>query len=171
MAVFTLAMTAGTTNLSTAIEYILTQGLILRPSFVFVLFGLMMVAIAETGRIPIDNPTTHLELTMVHEAMILEYSGRHLAMIEWAHQIKLMVYGVLIIDLFLPWGIATELTFNLLLVASGVIIAKLAFLGTLLALSETLLAKLRLFHAPAYLSFAFLLCLLGVLSHVILEVG
>ncbi len=171
MAVFTLAMTASTTNLSTAIEHILTQGLVLRPSFVFALFGLMMVAIAETGRIPIDNPTTHLELTMVHEAMILEYSGRHLAMIEWAHQIKLMIYGVLIIDLFLPWGIATELILNDLLIGSIAILIKLALLGTLLAISETLLAKLRLFHAPAYLSFAFLLCLLGMLSHVILEVG
>jgi len=171
MAVFTLAMTASTTNLSTTIEFILDHGLILRPSFIFALLGLMMVAVAETGRIPIDNPATHLELTMVHEAMILEYSGRHLALIEWAHQIKLMIYGVLIANLFVPWGIATQLE-PLSLVQGGIfIVIKLFVLGTLLALSEIVLAKLRLFRAPDYLSFSFLLCLLGMLSHVILEVG
>lgn len=171
MAVFTLAMTASTTNLSTTIEFILDHGLILRPSFIFALLGLMMVAVAETGRIPIDNPATHLELTMVHEAMILEYSGRHLALIEWAHQIKLMIYGVLIANLFVPWGIATQLE-PLSLVQGGIfIVIKLFALGTLLALSEIVLAKLRLFRAPDYLSFSFLLCLLGMLSHVILEVG
>jgi len=171
MAVFTLAMTASTTNLSATIEFILGQGLILRPSFIFPLLGLMMVAVAETGRIPIDNPATHLELTMVHEAMILEYSGRHLALIEWAQQIKLMIYGVLIANLFMPWGIATEFSGSALLWGSGVIVIKLLGLGSLLAFSEILLAKLRLFRAPDYLSFAFILCLLGMLSHVILEVG
>lgn len=171
MAVFTLAMTAATTNLSTTIEFILAHGLVLRPSFIFAVLGLMMVAIAETGRIPIDNPATHLELTMVHEAMILEYSGRHLALIEWAHQIKLMIYGVLIANLFMPWGIATQLSLSALLIGVIVIVLKLFVLGTLLALSETVLAKLRLFRAPDYLSFAFLLCLLGMLSHIILEVG
>jgi formate hydrogenlyase subunit 4 len=171
MAVFTLAMTAATTNLSTTIEFILAHGLVLRPSFIFAVLGLMMVAIAETGRIPIDNPATHLELTMVHEAMILEYSGRHLALIEWAQQIKLMIYGVLIANLFMPWGIATQLTLSALLIGGIVIVLKLFVLGTLLALSETVLAKLRLFRAPDYLSFALLLCLLGMLSHIILEVG
>lgn len=171
MGVFTLAMTASTTNLSTTIETILSQGVLLRPSFIFAILGIMMVAIAETGRIPIDNPATHLELTMVHEAMILEYSGRHLALIEWAHQIKLTLYGVLIANLFMPWGIATEQTLTALFIGVIAILAKLALLGTLLAFSETLLAKLRLFRAPSYLSFAFLLCLLGMLSHVILEVG
>lgn len=171
MAVFTLAMTASTTNLSTMVATILSQGFVLRPSFIFAILGLMMVAIAETGRIPIDNPATHLELTMVHEAMILEFSGRHLALIEWAHQIKLTIYGVLIANLFSPWGIATEQTLTALLIGVFAIVVKLALLGTLLAFSETLLAKLRLFRAPSYLSFAFLLCLLGMLSHIILEVG
>ncbi len=171
MAIFTLSMTAATTNISTTIEFVINQGVILRPSFIFAALGLMMVAVAETGRIPIDNPATHLELTMVHEAMILEYSGRHLALIEWASQIKLMIYGVLIANLFLPWGIATELTFSGFLIGALVIVLKLAVLGSLLAFSETLLAKLRLFRAPDYLSFAFLLSLLGMLSHVIVEVG
>ncbi|ALG68275.1 respiratory chain complex I subunit 1 family protein [Beggiatoa leptomitoformis] len=171
MAVFTLAMTASTTNISTTIDFILSDGLVLRPSFFFVLLGLMMVAIAETGRIPIDNPATHLELTMVHEAMILEYSGRHLALIEWAHQTKLMIYMVLIANLFFPWGIAREFSLQAFLWSGLTITLKLATLGAVLAISETLLAKLRLFRAPDYLSFAFLLCLLGMLSHVIVEVG
>lgn len=171
MAVFTLAMTASTTNLSTAIDFILSQGFVLRPSFIFAILGLMMIAIAETGRIPIDNPSTHLELTMVHEAMILEYSGRHLALIEWAGQIKLMIYGVLIANLFIPWGIATTSHPTALFWGTISILIKLFILGTFLALSETLLAKLRLFKAPDYLSFALLLSLLGMLSHVILEVG
>ena len=169
MAIFTLTMTASTTNLSVAISHVLNEGLVLRPSFVFALFALMLVAIAETGRIPVDNPATHLELTMIHEAMILEYSGRHLALIEWASQLKLMLYGVLIANIFFPWGIAE--TFSLQALGSGllVIIGKLAVLALFLAISETLLAKMRLFRVQEFLSFAYLLGLLGLLSHIILE--
>ena len=169
MAIFTLTMTASTTNLSVAISHVLNEGLVLRPSFVFALFALILVAIAETGRIPVDNPATHLELTMIHEAMILEYSGRHLALIEWASQLKLMLYGVLIANIFFPWGIAE--TFSLQALGSGllVIIGKLAVLALFLAISETLLAKMRLFRVQEFLSFAYLLGLLGLLSHIILE--
>jgi formate hydrogenlyase subunit 4 len=169
MAVFTLTMTASTTNLSFAIEHVLDQGLVLRPSFIFALSALSLVAIAETGRIPVDNPATHLELTMIHEAMILEYSGRHLALIEWASQLKLMLYGVLIANIFFPWGIAES--FSLAALWSGLlaILGKLALLAVLLALSETLFAKMRLFRVQEYLSFAYLLGLLGMLSHIILE--
>ena len=169
MAVFTLTMTASTTNLSWAISHVLEQGLVLRPSFVFALFALILVAVAETGRIPIDNPTTHLELTMIHEAMILEYSGRHLALIEWASQLKLMLYGVLIANIFLPWGIAQS--FSPVALGYGLlsIISKLAVLAIILAISETLVAKMRLFRVQEYLSFAYLLGLLGMLSHIILE--
>ncbi len=171
MAVFTLAMSAGTTDLSVAIERILGSGLVIRPSFVFALFGLMLVALAETGRIPVDNPATHLELTMIHEAMVLEYSGRHLALIEWASQIKFMIYAVLIANIFLPWGIATGFGALALALGAAAIALKLAALAALLAVSETLLAKMRLFSVPQFLGFAYLLCLLGMLSHVILEVG
>lgn len=171
MAVFTLAMSAGTTDLSVAIERILGSGLVIRPSFVFALFGLMLVALAETGRIPVDNPATHLELTMIHEAMVLEYSGRHLALIEWASQIKFMIYAVLIANIFLPWGIATDFGALALALGAAAIALKLAALAALLAVSETLLAKMRLFSVPQFLGFAYLLCLLGMLSHVILEVG
>ena len=171
MAVFTLSMTAASTNLSTAMRYILESGLVLRPSFVFTLLGLMMVAVAETGRIPVDNPATHLELTMIHEAMILEYSGRHLALIEWAAQIKLMIYAALIVNIFLPWGIAVHFTPAALLLGVAAIAVKLALLAALLAAAETVLAKMRLFRAPEFLNLAFLLCLLGMLSHIILEVA
>jgi formate hydrogenlyase subunit 4 len=171
MAIFTLTMTAASTNLATAMSHILEQGLVLRPSFTFALFGLMLVAVAETGRIPVDNPATHLELTMLHEAMVLEYSGRHLALLEWAAQIKFMIFAVLIVDLFLPWGIALDLNATALAVAAGTLLLKLALLTAMLVTAETILAKLRLFRVPEYLNLAFLLSLLGLLSHVILELA
>jgi formate hydrogenlyase subunit 4 len=169
MAVFTLSMSASTTNLSIAIGHVLNQGLVLRPSFIFTLFALILVAVAETGRVPVDNPATHLELTMIHEAMILEYSGRHLALIEWASQLKLMLYGVLIANIFFPWGIAETFTAEALAYGLLAILGKLAVLAVLLAVSETLLAKMRLFRVQEYLGFAYLLGVLGLLSHIILE--
>ncbi|OYV15726.1 MAG: hydrogenase subunit, partial [Methylococcaceae bacterium NSP1-1] len=169
MAIFTLTMTASTTNLSVAIAHVLNDGMVLRPSFVFALLGLILVAIAETGRVPVDNPATHLELTMIHEAMILEYSGRHLALIEWASQLKLMLYGVLIANIFFPWGIAESFTVKALGYGLLAIMGKLGLLAILLAVSETLFAKMRLFRVQEFLSFAYLLGLLGMLSHIILE--
>ncbi len=169
MAIFTLTMTASTTNLSVAIQYIMTSGLVLRPSFLFALLALAMVAVAETGRIPVDNPATHLELTMLHEAMVLEYGARHLALIEWAGMIKLMIYAVLISNIFFPWGIAASLTPSQLALGVASITAKLAALAIILALWETVLAKMRLFRVPQFLGFAFLLSLLGMLTHIILE--
>ncbi|RME35617.1 MAG: formate hydrogenlyase [Gammaproteobacteria bacterium] len=171
MAVFTLAVSAGTTNLSQAIDFTLHSGLVLRPSFLFAGAALLLVAIAETGRLPVDNPATHLELTMIHEAMVLEYSGHHLALIEWAAQIKLMAYAVLLANIFLPFGIAEDLSRTALAVGALSIAAKLAGLGLLLALLETVVAKMRLFQAPRFLGFAYLLGLLGMLSHIILEAG
>ena len=171
MAVFTLSMTAGSTNLSSAIHYVLEAGLVLRPSFLFALLALAMVAVAETGRVPVDNPATHLELTMIHEAMILEYSGRHLALIEWAAQIKLMIYAVLVANIFWPWGIAQEFTSEALGVGAVAIAAKLAALAVVLVVWETVLAKMRIFRVPPFLGFAFLLSLLGMLTHVVLETG
>lgn len=171
MAVFTLAMTAHSTNLASVVDYQLASGNILRPSFMFALAGLVLVAVAETGRIPVDNPATHLELTMIHEAMILEYSGRHLALMEWAAQLKLLLYGALLANVFFPWGIAQGTGIATLGVGLAVVVGKLALLGAALAMSETVLAKMRLFRAPAFLNLALLLALLGLLSHVILEVG
>lgn len=171
MAIFTLAMTAHSTNLASVVNFQLDSGIILRPSYVFALAGLVLVAIAESGRIPVDNPSTHLELTMIHEAMILEYSGRHLALMEWAAQLKLLLYGALLVNVFFPWGIAQGFGFSALAAGFGIVIVKLAVLATALAVSETVLAKMRLFRAPAFLNLALLLALLGLLSHVILEVG
>ncbi|WP_242464375.1 respiratory chain complex I subunit 1 family protein [Thiococcus pfennigii] len=171
MVIFTLAMTAHSTSLSGVIDYQLAADFVPRPSFVFALGGLILLSLAETGRIPVDNPTTHLELTMVHEAMVLEYSGRHLALLEWAAQVKLLLYGALIANLFLPWGIAEGLAPAALVLGLAAILVKLAVLGVALAVAETVLAKMRLFRVPAFLNLALLLGLLGLLSHVILEVG
>ncbi|WP_455385410.1 respiratory chain complex I subunit 1 family protein [Acidihalobacter prosperus] len=171
MAVFTLAMSAHSTNLAGMVDHQLAGGSLLQPSTLFALGGLVLVAVAETGRIPIDNPSTHLELTMIHEAMVLEYSGRHLALLEWAAQLRLMLYGALIANVFFPWGIAAAATLPALAASLLAIMAKLALLGVLLAVAETVLAKQRLFRAPSFLSLAFLLALLGLLSHVILEQG
>jgi len=171
LALFTLAMTAHSTNLSGVISYQLEHAIILKPSFLFALVGLLMVAVAECGRIPIDNPSTHLELTMVHEAMLLEYTGRHLALMEWASHIKIMLYAVLVANVFLPWGIASTVDVIPILLALIALLAKLILLSLVLVLSEAVLAKMRLFRAPSYLNLALLLSLLGLLSHVILEVN
>jgi formate hydrogenlyase subunit 4 len=171
MAVFSLAMTAHSTNLASVVDYQLINDSVLRPSYLFALAALVLVAVAETGRIPVDNPATHLELTMIHEAMILEYSGRHLALMEWAAQLKLMLYGTLLANVFFPWGVARGTGLPALGMAGAVLAGKLAVLGVLLAVSETVLAKMRLFRVPAFLNLALLLGLLGLLSHVILEVG
>ncbi len=171
MAVFTLAMTAHSTNLASVVDYQLVSDNVLRPSYMFALAGLVLVAVAETGRIPVDNPATHLELTMMHEAMILEYSGRHLALMEWAAQLKLLLYGTLLANVFFPWGIGQGTGPVVLGQGLAVVIIKLATLGVMLAVSETVLTKMRLFRVPAFLDLALLLALLGLLSHVILEVG
>ncbi|VAW95889.1 Hydrogenase-4 component C [hydrothermal vent metagenome] len=169
LAVFTLAMVASSTNLSTMILQLIESNVSLRPSLLFAFLSLLLVAVAETGRIPVDNPSTHLELTMVHEAMILEYTGRHLALIEWAGMIKQMIYGVLIANIFFPWGIATELTMPAVIIAILAITGKLLILGITLAVSETVLAKMRVFRVPGFLILAVTLALVGLLSHIILE--
>jgi len=171
VAVFTLTMTAHSTNLAAVVDFHLASTNLLRPSYLFALGGLLLVAIAETGRIPVDNPSTHLELTMIHEAMILEYSGRHLALMEWAAQLKLMLYGVLLVNVFFPWGLARDTGIGALSLALATVAAKLLMLGAALAVVETVLAKMRLFRAPAFLNLGLLLALLGLFSHVILEVG
>src|SRR5207237_592091 len=131
-----------------------------------------MVALAENARIPVDNPATHLELTMIHEAMILEYSARHLALIEWASAMKLMNFAAIGITLFLPWGIAQGLVAQgwlLTPVAIAVLAAKLAAAGLALAVFESVTAKLRIFRAPEFLGTAFLLAVLGMLIRLALE--
>lgn len=164
MIVFSVALIAGSTQLSTVAEYMLSGAAGIRVSLAMALIALLVVAIAENGRVPVDNPATHLELTMVHEAMVLEYSGRHLAMIEWAASLKLMLYISLIACIFLPIGLAGD-TDSPLGNAFGVTswIAKMAVLGAALGVAETAVAKMRVFRVPNYLGAALMLGLLGVL--------
>ncbi|CAN5347818.1 NADH-quinone oxidoreductase subunit H [soil metagenome] len=163
MIVFTLALVAGSTQLST-VAATLAAGVGLRVSLGLALVSLIMVAVAENGRIPIDNPATHLELTMVHEAMVLEYSGRHLALIELAASLKLLLYISLIACVFVPWSLAPA---GAGLAALGLGFAayagKLAVGGALLALFETTIAKMRVFRVPAFLGAGLMLGLLATL--------
>jgi len=161
---FTLALVAGSTQLSTVAEFMNSPEVGLRVSVGMALIALVMVAIAENARIPVDNPATHLELTMVHEAMVLEYSGRHLAMIELASFLKLLLYVSLIACLFAPWGLAPTGA-SLTAFALGVVawLGKLAVAGTLLALFETAIAKMRVFRVPEFLGAALMLGLLATL--------
>jgi len=163
MIVFTLALVAGSTQLSTIAE-IFSAGVGLRVSLGLALVALVMVAIAENGRIPVDNPATHLELTMVHEAMVLEYSGRHLALIELSAFLQLLLYVSLIGCVFLPWTLA-DASGSLGVMALGVVawLAKLALAGVLLAAFETSIAKMRVFRVPVFLGASLMLGLLGVL--------
>jgi formate hydrogenlyase subunit 4 len=127
-----------------------------------------MVSLAENARVPVDNPATHLELTMIHEAMILEYSGRHLALIEWAASLKLFAYSCIGLAIFFPWGIAQVHDLLGLLLAAPVLVGKLALGGAALAVIETLSAKMRIFRVPEFLAGAFLLAVIGILVHFLL---
>ena len=163
MIVFTVALIAGSTNLSSIAAYTLGH-IELRVSLGLALFGLIIVAMTENARIPVDNPATHLELTMVHEAMILEYSGRHLAVIEMAAALKLLIYVSLIACIFFPWGLAPPGA-GPLAWATGVAawLAKLAICAFLLALFETSIAKMRVFRVPEFVGAALMLGFLGAL--------
>ncbi len=171
MAILTLAMVAHSTNLSVIIDHQLNSQFVLRPSFLFIFFAIVIVAIAETGRIPVDNPATHLELTMIHEAMILEYTGHQLALIEWAAQLKIAFYALFLINIFFPWGIATHIDFDDLALGLLFVILKLMFVGVMLAILETVFAKMRVFRVPQFLNLAFLLSTLGLFSFIMLETG
>jgi formate hydrogenlyase subunit 4 len=162
--VFTLALIAGSTQLSTVAGIMETPQVGLRVSLALALFALIIVAIAENGRIPVDNPATHLELTMVHEAMVLEYSGRHLALIEAASALKLLLYISLIACVFVPWGLAAPIAApTALAVGLGTYVGKLACGGALLAVFETSIAKMRVFRVPVFLGAALMLGLLATL--------
>ncbi len=164
MIVFTLALIAGSTQLSTMAAFMASSAVGLRVSLGLGLLALTMVAIAENGRIPIDNPATHLELTMVHEAMVLEYSGRHLALIELSSSLKLLLYVSVIACLFAPWGIESAgAAVPTLAVGAAAYIGKLAVGGFLLALFETSIAKMRVFRVPEFLGAALMLGLLATL--------
>jgi len=163
MIVFTVALIAGSTQLSSIAQFILTNAS-LRVSLGLALVALIIVAIAENARIPVDNPATHLELTMVHEAMVLEYSGRHLAMIELAAATKLLLYVSLIACIFFPWGLAgPDSDYSAVIVGVVSYLIKLLVGGFLLVLFETSIAKMRVFRVPDFLGIALMLGLLGTL--------
>ncbi|HUC50174.1 MAG TPA: NADH-quinone oxidoreductase subunit H [Xanthobacteraceae bacterium] len=164
MVVFTLALIAGSTQLSNVAEFMASPQVGLRVSLGLALFGLVMVALAENGRVPIDNPATHLELTMVHEAMVLEYSGRHLALIELSAALKLLLYVSLLACIFLPWDIESAgASAPTLALGIFAYLGKLALGGFLLAVFETSIAKMRVFRVPEFLGAALMLGLLATL--------
>jgi len=163
MIVFVVALVAGSTQLSN-IAIFMQEHASLRVSLGLALVALIIVALAENARIPVDNPATHLELTMVHEAMVLEYSGRHLAVIELAAALKLLLYVSLIGCIFFPWGIAgTHAGPVAYAIGAGMYLAKLAAGGFLLVMFETSIAKMRVFRVPEFLGAALMLGLLGTL--------
>lgn len=167
--IFTVALIAQSTSVATIVETLAHRDFIIYPSLAFAGVAFTFVSFAENARVPVDNPATHLELTMIHEAMILEYSGRHLALIEWAASLKLYAYSCLGLALFFPWGIAERDNFLALVAAIPLLLFKLSIGGFLLALIETINAKMRIFRAPEFLGTAFLLAVLGLLVKLLLE--
>jgi formate hydrogenlyase subunit 4 len=169
MTLFTASLISHSTSLVTIVDTLGHREFVIYPSLAFAAVAFVMVLLAENARIPIDNPATHLELTMIHEAMILEYSARHLALIEWGASLKLTAYIAIGIALFVPWGIAQAGDWNGLVLSLGALVIKLALAGAGLALLETVSAKMRIFRAPEFLGTAFLFATLGMLVHFLLE--
>jgi formate hydrogenlyase subunit 4 len=172
MVLFNAFLLFGSTGLPSLVDNYRAHPSIIDPSVIFAAVAFVMVLLAENARIPIDNPATHLELTMIHEAMLLEYSARHLALVEWASSLKLFNYACIGFALFLPWGIATQGQDGVaaMFISIAALLVKLIAAGAALALIETFSAKLRIFRAPEYLAMAFLLAVLGLLVHLLLGV-
>jgi len=169
LSIFTMALISGTTDLSGISRNLATSGLdLVRPALFLALAAFFISTLAENARVPVDNPSTHLELTMIHEAMVLEHSGKHLALMEWSSMTKLLLYAVIMANVFLPWGIATDLT--AIGLATGIVAMslKLLLFGLAIALVESSMAKLRLFRLPNLLTVSFSLSLLAVISYYIL---
>ena len=171
MVLFCASMITRSTSLTAIVETLGHRDLTIYPSLMVAGVAFTMVSLAENARVPVDNPDTHLELTMVHEALILEYSARHLALLEWAASLKLFAYSGIGLALFFPWGVAQANSPLALLLALPVLILKLAVGGAVLALIETVSAKMRIFRVPEFLGTAFLLAVIGLLVNVLLGVG
>ncbi|MBN8453760.1 NADH-quinone oxidoreductase subunit H [Accumulibacter sp.] len=169
MVLFSASLISKSTSLTTIVETLAHRELTIYPSLAFAGVAFTMVSLAENARVPVDNPTTHLELTMIHEALILEYSGRHLALLEWAAHLKLFAYSCIGLALFFPWGIAEAQAPVTLLLAIPALLLKLAIGGGLLAVLETLSAKMRIFRVPEFLATAFLLAVIGMLVHILVR--
>jgi formate hydrogenlyase subunit 4 len=165
VAVFALALRAGTINLGGVVERFAADSfLAANPGHLLAFAAFFIVLLAETGRLPVDNPSTHLELTMIHEAMVLEYSGHYLALVEWASSMKLFLFLTLLANLFLPWGVPAVVAPGPVALAALMLAGKLLVLTTALAVLETSVAKLRLFRVPELLAGSFALALLSVTS-------
>jgi len=171
MVLFCASMISRSTSLTTIVETLAHRELAIYPSLLVAGVAFTMVSLAENARVPVDNPDTHLELTMIHESMILEYSGRHLALLEWAASLKLFAYSCIGLAMFFPWGVAEAHAPLALLLALPVLVIKLALGGVLMALIETLSAKMRIFRVPEFLGTAFLLAVIGLLVNILLGVG
>src|SRR5437773_1453048 len=163
LGLFTSALAAGSLNLGVLVRSLLERGPSLHPADLLAFAGLFIIVIAETGRIPVDNPATHLELTMIHEAMVLEYAGTDLALVEWASSMRLTILLGLLASLFLPWGIAGASLVALPLALLAFLV-KVVVLGAGLGAAEVFIAKLRLFRVPELLAGSFVLALLAVAS-------
>lgn len=169
LSVFALSTRVGSTNLGAIVAAGASdQARVFTPAGALAAAALAIATLAEAGRLPVDNPATHLELTMVHEAMVLEYSGRDLALVEWASAMRLTILLGLLANLFVPWGVATSLHPAAVALAAGVFVAKLAALSGLLAVGEVFAAKLRLFRVPELLAGSFVLGLLAVITSAVL---
>ena len=171
LAIFALALPAETTDLGGIVEHVAGLTMIAaNPGHLLAFAAFFIVMIAETGRLPVDNPATHLELTMIHEAMVLEYSGHYLALVEWATAMKLFLFMTLLANLFFPWGLSSDAVgLGAVLVGLGALVVKLALLTGALALLETAVAKLRLFRVPELLAGSFALALLSVTAVFVLQ--
>jgi formate hydrogenlyase subunit 4 len=169
MAIFTISLVYKSTSLSSIVIESAISELSFHPSFAFAFISFVLIALAENGRVPIDNPSTHLELTMIHEAMILEYSGRHLALLEWAGMMKLFLFSAIGIACFAPWGISLSGKISSLPYAFAAMLIKFMLVGFMIVLIETGMAKMRIFRVPEFLGSAFLLATLGMLSFFILD--
>ncbi len=169
MVVFTLSLVSKSTSISNIVQSVVQSGIYLRPSMIFALLAFTLVVFAETGRIPVDNPATHLELTMIHEGMILEYSGWYLALMEWAHMMKVFILCSLGLALFFPYGISHGAAFSELAVAVAAFSLKMAVIGMVITLMETGLAKMRIFRVPEFLGSAFIFATIGMISFFTLE--
>jgi len=171
MVLFCASMITRSTSLTTIVETLAQRELAIYPSLLLAGVAFVMVSLAENARVPVDNPDTHLELTMIHEALILEYSARHLALLEWAASLKLFAYSCIGLALFFPWGVTDASAPLALLLALPVLVIKLAIGGVVLALIETLSAKMRIFRVPEFLGTAFLIAVIGLLVNVLLGAG
>lgn len=171
LSIFTMAITVGSTNLDVIVDTMVNTGIdLLDPTHILAFGALFIVMIAETARIPVDNPDTHLELTMIHEAMLLEFSGKYLALMEWASQIKFFLYLALLANIFFPWGLTTELKPFPLLLSLGILIFKVVVLIWAVVLVENGFAKLRFFRVPNLLGASFVLSLLALLAYYLVKV-